>query len=67
MRDLVFWVPQAGRVGLGLSIGSYDGHARIGVATDAGLVPDPETVVAEIHREIDALREIAAGDPRAGI
>jgi WS/DGAT/MGAT family acyltransferase len=67
MRDLVFWVPQAGRVGLGLSIGSYDGHARIGVATDAGLVPDPETVVAEIHREIDALREIAAGAPRAGI
>lgn len=67
LRDLIFWVPQAGRVGLGLSIGSYDGQARIGVATDAGLVPDPETVVAEIHREVEALRDIAAGTPRAGI
>lgn len=67
MRDLIFWVPQAGRVGLGLSIGSYDGNARIGVATDAGLVPDPETVVAEIHQEIAVLRGIAERDPRAGI
>lgn len=67
LRDLVFWVPQAGRVGLGLSIGSYDGQARIGVATDARLVPDPETVVAEIHREIAALRDLADGAPRAGI
>jgi hypothetical protein len=54
-------------VGLGLSIGSYDGHARIGVATDAGLVPDPEAVVAEIHQEIAVLRAIAAGGPREGI
>lgn len=63
IRDLFFWVPQAGRVGLGLSICSYAGFARVGVATDAGLVPDPEAVVAAIHEEVEALRRLAAGEP----
>jgi hypothetical protein len=67
LRDLFFWVPQAGRVGLGLSICSYDGRARIGVVTDAGLVPDPERVVDAIHQEFEILREIAADASRAGI
>lgn len=59
IRDLFFWVPQAGRVGLGLSICSYDGQVRVGVATDAGLVPDPETVVAAIEEELAALAAAA--------
>ncbi len=59
VRDLFFWVPQAGRVGLGLSICSYDGGVRLGVATDAGLVPDPERVISAFHEEVDALRHLA--------
>jgi WS/DGAT/MGAT family acyltransferase len=59
IRDLFFWVPQAGRVGLGLSICSYDGGVRLGVATDAGLVPDPQAVVDGIHEELAVLRERA--------
>jgi WS/DGAT/MGAT family acyltransferase len=60
IRDLFFWVPQAGRVGLGLSICSYDGNVRLGVATDAGLVPDPQAVVDGIHEELEVLRGLAA-------
>ena len=41
--DIMFWVPQSGRLGLGISILSYDGQVRMGVATDAGLVPDPDS------------------------
>ena len=40
--EIFFWVPQSGRVGLGISIFSYAGHVRLGVASDAGLIPDPE-------------------------
>ena len=36
-----FWVPQAGSVGLGVSILSYAGEVTIGVAADRNLVPDP--------------------------
>ncbi|HEX2254570.1 MAG TPA: wax ester/triacylglycerol synthase family O-acyltransferase [Thermoanaerobaculia bacterium] len=55
IRDLFFWVPQAGRVGLGLSICTYDGRVRVGVASDAGLVPDPEAIVAALDDELAAM------------
>ena len=41
VEALMFWVPQSGRVGLGISILSYAGEVRLGLASDAGLVPDP--------------------------
>jgi WS/DGAT/MGAT family acyltransferase len=57
--EIFFWVPQSGRVGLGISIFSYAGHVRVGVGTDAGLVPDPEAVVAGFHEEYAELRRLA--------
>ncbi len=51
----IFWVPQSGRMGLGVSIFSYAGEVTLGVMSDAGLVPDPEDLVAAIHVEIAAL------------
>lgn len=55
VRDFFFWVPQAGRVGLGVSILSYAGRVRMGVGTDAGLVPDPERIVNGFHAELDRM------------
>lgn len=60
VRDVFFWVPQAGRLGLGVSIFSYDGAVRMGVGTDAGLVPDPERIVDGFHAELDELLKRAA-------
>lgn len=72
IRDLFFWVPQAGRLGIGISICSYAGRVRLGVATDQGLVPDPEKIVAAFHDELAALLALAeaadgvtAGEDRA--
>ncbi len=58
IRSQMFWVPQSGRLGLGLSILSYAGEVSIGVATDAGLVPDPEKLIAHFHAEFDELLSI---------
>ena len=55
LRSIMFWVPQSGRLGLGVSILSYAGTVRIGIATDAGLVPHPEQIVAAYHRALDEL------------
>lgn len=55
LRGLMFWVPQSGRVGLGVSICSYAGEVRLGVASDAGLIPDPARIVAAFHAELDAM------------
>jgi WS/DGAT/MGAT family acyltransferase len=57
VKDMMFWVPQSGRMGLGVSIFSYDGHVVVGVATDAGLVPDPERIATLFEDEMDALEE----------
>lgn len=55
IAGVMFWVPQSGRVGLGISIFSYAGSLRIGVASDAHLVPDPELLVEKFHDELDSL------------
>jgi diacylglycerol O-acyltransferase / wax synthase len=65
IRDIFFWVPQSGRVGLGVSICSYAGHVRLGVGTDAGLVPDPEEIVKGFHEELAELKRLAAEAPAA--
>lgn len=59
IREVFFWVPQSGRLGLGFSICSYAGNVRIGVGTDAGLVPDPQEIVEGLHEELAAMREKA--------
>jgi diacylglycerol O-acyltransferase len=59
IEEIFFWVPQSGRVGIGISIFSYAGHVRLGVGTDAGLIPDPELVVQGFHEEYAELRRLA--------
>jgi diacylglycerol O-acyltransferase / wax synthase len=59
IEEIFFWVPQSGRVGLGISIFSYAGHVRMGVGTDAGLVPDPEALVEGFQEEYAELRRLA--------
>jgi WS/DGAT/MGAT family acyltransferase len=58
IRNLMFWVPQSGRLGLGVSILSYAGDVLIGVASDAGLTPDPESIVEAAHVEFDGLVQL---------
>ncbi len=59
IREFMFWVPQAGRLGVGISILSYAGNVYLGIATDAGLVPDPERVLAGVHEELARLKVLA--------
>ena len=58
IRGVMFWVPQSGRLGLGVSIISYAGEVLVGIATDAGLTPDPEAIVQAMHDEFDRYTEL---------
>jgi hypothetical protein len=55
ISDLMFWVPQSGDIGLGVSILSYAGGVQFGLITDAGRVPDPERIVAGFAAELERL------------
>jgi WS/DGAT/MGAT family acyltransferase len=53
---LMFWVPTPGNLGLGVSIISYAGRVILGIATDEGLVPDPENIVSAFAEEMEYLK-----------
>lgn len=61
LGGMVFWAPQGGSVGLGVSILSYAGTVRIGIAADRNLVPEPGALVEAVERELDTLARLAPG------
>ncbi|MBI2390311.1 MAG: DUF1298 domain-containing protein [Deltaproteobacteria bacterium] len=56
VTSIVVWAPTSGSIGLGFSLLTYAGELRLGVAADAGLLPDPHALVACFEREIDGMR-----------
>ncbi len=59
IAGVVPWVPAAGTIGMGINIFSYNGGVTVGLQVDAGLVPDPDTIIADYDREVEALRHLA--------
>jgi len=55
IESLMFWVPQSGDIGIGVSIISYSGAVHFGLVSDRGLCPDPEKVIAHFPREFEKL------------
>ena len=58
IKEIMFWVPQSGRLGLGVSIFSYAGRVRLGIAVDAGLVPNPGMIITHFHEELADLMHV---------
>jgi diacylglycerol O-acyltransferase / wax synthase len=52
---LMFWVPQSGDIGMGVSIITYAGDVQFGLVTDAALCPDPERVIERFAPEFEKL------------
>lgn len=59
----LFWVPQSGDIGMGVSILSYDNRVQFGLITDKGLVPDPENIVAGFASEFEKLLLLVLMEP----
>ena len=55
LTENMFWVPQSGEVGLGVSILSYGGGVQFGVITDSTLCPDPQAIIDEFAPEFAKL------------
>jgi len=59
ISTIMAWVPQSGRISLGVSIVSYNGKVWVGIASDAGLVPDPDSIVTYFNTELKAMKKRA--------
>ena len=55
LEQSMFWVPQSGDVGLGVSILSYGGGVQFGVITDSLLCPEPQHIIDEFVPEFAKL------------
>ncbi len=56
VNSMIGFVPQSGRIGVGLSFISYNGQILVGLNVDAGLVSDPEKFLELFHEEFKALQ-----------
>jgi diacylglycerol O-acyltransferase / wax synthase len=55
VTQVMFWVPQSGNIGMGVSILSFNGKVHFGLITDAALTPDPGAIVARFAPEFERL------------
>ena len=63
LRQPLFWVPQSGDIGMGVSILSYDGKVQFGLMTDHKLVPDPQSIVDRFASEFEKFLILVLMEP----
>jgi WS/DGAT/MGAT family acyltransferase len=66
LEQCMFWVPQSGDIGLGVSILSYGGGVQFGVITDAALCPQPQKIIDEFEPEFAKLSLVTLMLPWGG-
>jgi diacylglycerol O-acyltransferase len=59
LRGVLVWAPCSGRVGMSVSVFSYDRKVTVGFLADAGLVPDPQALADGFRAEVLALARAA--------
>ena len=64
LEQSMFWVPQSGDIGLGVSILSYGGGVQFGVITDTLLCPDPQNIIDAFAPELKRLKHATAAMAR---
>lgn len=65
LSEPLFWVPQSGDIGMGVSILSYDNRVQFGLITDKGMVPDPEDIVTRFASEFEKVMMLVLMEPWA--
>jgi WS/DGAT/MGAT family acyltransferase len=57
IRQMTFWEPESGGLGLGVSIYSYAGEITVGVVSDRNLVAEPDEITQGVVTEFERLSE----------
>ncbi|MFO0235079.1 MAG: wax ester/triacylglycerol synthase family O-acyltransferase [Burkholderiales bacterium] len=60
LSRMMFWVPQSGDIGFGVSILSYAGGVQFGVIADRKLCPEPQQLIDAFKPQFEALMLICA-------
>jgi hypothetical protein len=60
IRDVIVWAPPSGEIAFSVTLMSYAGRARIGVAADARVLRDGRRIVRELEDEIASIASFAS-------
>ncbi|MFZ1643420.1 MAG: wax ester/triacylglycerol synthase family O-acyltransferase [Candidatus Contendobacter sp.] len=63
VSEMMFWVPQSGQIGVGVSILSYNNRVHFGLVADRKLVNDPEAIIGRFAGEFEKLLLITLMSP----
>lgn len=55
INEMMFWVPQNGGIGLGVSILSYNGQVFFGLISDRRLIAEPGEIICRFKAEFEKL------------
>ncbi len=55
LDQIMFWVPQSGDIGVGVSILSYNGGVQFGIVTDDAVAEDPKSIIERFEPEFEKL------------
>jgi len=55
INEMMFWVPQNGGIGIGISILSYNGQVYFGLISDRRLIADPGEIICRFKAEFEKL------------
>lgn len=55
LDQIMFWVPQSGDIGVGVSILSYNGGVQFGIVTDDAIAEDPKGIIERFEPEFEKL------------
>jgi hypothetical protein len=66
IEKTMFWVPQNGTIGMGISILSYNGQVEFGLIVDKKCVPQPHQVIVRFPEQFTQLKELMMFHPWDG-
>jgi diacylglycerol O-acyltransferase len=66
LTQTIFWVPQSGDIGVGVSIFSYGGGVQFSLITDRKLCPQPQKIIDRFAPELDKLLTLTLMLPWGG-
>jgi diacylglycerol O-acyltransferase len=52
VAGMLAWAPKPGNLSMSVTIFSYNGRLTVGLAADAGLIPDPGRILAGAEEEL---------------
>jgi WS/DGAT/MGAT family acyltransferase len=53
--QIMFWVPQSGEIGMGVSLMSFNNQVQLGLIADVALTPEPGEIVKHFQPEFEQL------------